>query len=60
MSLKTKTSKIWDYYCLQDSKKGKAICNKYKAVLSNVDGHTTGMTEHLNVKLGINIQKILL
>ena len=38
--LKTKTSKIWYYYSLQDFKTGKAISNKCKAVLSNVDGCT--------------------
>ena len=37
--------------------KGKAICNKCKSVLSNVDEYTTGMAKHLNVKHGINIQK---
>ena len=45
--LKTKTSKIWYYYSLQDFKAGNAISNKCKAVLSNVDGCTIGMDKHL-------------
>ena len=57
LPVKTKKSKIWDYYTLQDSSRGKAICNKCKAVLSNIDGCTTAMTKHINVKHGINIQK---
>ena len=59
--LKTKTSKIWYYYSLQDFKTGKAISNKCKAVLSNVDGCTIGMDKHLcKCEHGINIQKIIL